>query len=67
MQPTSNSANDTTSNTLPFDPELASAVLPDLQIEAVSGARSQTAGGGNTSIWGKIKSVWFGVDASFYA
>ena len=32
----------------------------------VGGENSQTAGGGNTSIWGKIKSVVFGVDPNFY-
>jgi hypothetical protein len=42
--------------------------LSDRDLAEISaGYGSQTAGGGNTSIWGKIKSLWFGVDASFYA
>ena len=42
-------------------------VLADAELDAVDGGGgTQTAGGGNTSLWGKIKSLMFGVDASFY-
>lgn len=41
--------------------------LTDDELELIAGGvGSQTAGGGNTSIWGKIKSIMFGVDPSFY-
>ena len=41
--------------------------LADAELEVIiGGGGSQTAGGGNTSLWGKIKSLMFGVDASFY-
>ncbi|HEY2573836.1 MAG TPA: Nif11-like leader peptide family RiPP precursor [Verrucomicrobiaceae bacterium] len=51
-------------------PKLAGE-LTDADLTAVIGGKgtqpaTQTAGGGNTSIWGKIKSIAFGVDASFY-
>jgi alcohol dehydrogenase class IV len=32
----------------------------------VAGGGTQTAGGGNTSIWGKIKGLMFGVEPSFF-
>lgn len=40
--------------------------LSERELETVSGGIYNTTGGGNPSVWSKIKSVWFGVDASFY-
>jgi len=46
-------------------------VLRDLDVGAAAtavrgGQATQTAGGGNSSGWAKIKSIMFGVDASFF-
>jgi len=40
--------------------------LSDAQLEQVSAGATETAGGGSTSTWKKIKSLIFGVDASFF-
>ena len=41
--------------------------ISDNQLHLISGgATTGTAGGGKTSTWASIKSLFFGVDASFY-
>ena len=40
--------------------------IAETEATEIKGGRAETTGGGSTSTWAKIKSVWFGVDPSLY-